>query len=95
MASGGSDSDLDFSSAPEDLPSNVPLPEHDGLPQVRLSLLSARLINYSVHLAKNIFHTIRNVSLNLVSSSSFVSSTHQAQMCLVGNSSQILAPARI
>ncbi|XP_064399914.1 phosducin-like protein [Halichondria panicea] len=33
MASGGSDSDLDFSSAPEDLPSNVPLPEHDGLPQ--------------------------------------------------------------
>ncbi len=32
--SGGSDSDLDFSSAPEDLPSNVPPPEHDGLPQV-------------------------------------------------------------
>ena len=32
--SGGSDSDLDFSSAPEDIPSTVIPPEHDGLPQV-------------------------------------------------------------
>lgn len=29
----GSDSDLDFSSAPEDIPSTVIPPEHDGLPQ--------------------------------------------------------------
>lgn len=42
--SGGSDSDLDFSSAPEDMPSSVTRPEHDGLPQVcslGISLLAA------------------------------------------------------
>lgn len=33
-ASGGSDSDLAYSSAPEDILYNVPPPDYDGLPQV-------------------------------------------------------------
>ena len=32
--SGGSDSDQAYSSAPEDIPSNVLPPDYDGLPQV-------------------------------------------------------------